>query len=262
MTIPGPGCGYDFRAVDNFLYFTELAQRVIKLMGQMGQHGRLYSVDMRLRPTGKSGALVSSIEAFQRYYQTPSAQIWERQSMTRARPLSTDTAFTHRVMDVIRAAITGVGWGVGIIYEVRSMRWKLEHSASPRNIKRGPGGIADVEFAVQLLQLKYGKGFPHILHPNLWTALDALHNAGLLPSTDYQTLKTSYSFLRHVESRLRIVTNRPQTDYPEDEEELDKLARRLGMAGLRTAKDLRGEIQRVTGNVRKCFEAIMLREQG
>ncbi|QVL30874.1 bifunctional [glutamate--ammonia ligase]-adenylyl-L-tyrosine phosphorylase/[glutamate--ammonia-ligase] adenylyltransferase [Telmatocola sphagniphila] len=257
---PVPGDHY-FRPVDNFLYFTELAQRVIKVMGQMGQHGKLYSVDMRLRPTGKSGSLVSSLEAFQRYYQSPAAQIWERQSMARARPLKGDTQFNEQVMAVIREAITGVTWSTVVIEEIRSMRKRLEHSASPRSLKRGPGGIADVEFAIQLLQIKYGRGFPHILQPNAWAALDALHNTGLLPSAEYQTLKLSYSFLRLAESRLRIVTNRPQNEYPEASVEQDKLARRLGIAGLRTAADLRDEIQRVTGNVRKCYESMLQREQ-
>ena len=257
QTVAGDPDAPEFRPVDNFLYFTELAQRVIKVMGQMGPHGKLYSVDMRLRPTGKSGALVSSLEAFERYYQSPAAQVWERQSMTRARPLSQDRAFTERVMEAVRGAITGVEWSPGVAAEIGAMRKRLENSASPRSLKRGPGGIADVEFAVQLYQIKNGRAFPHILHWNLWAALEALHNGGLLPTADYQTFKTSYSFLRQVESRLRIVTNRPQNDYPEAAEELDKLARRLGIAGLASAAELRDEIVRVTGNVRRCYERLL-----
>jgi [glutamine synthetase] adenylyltransferase / [glutamine synthetase]-adenylyl-L-tyrosine phosphorylase len=260
QTQPGPDTVY-FRGADNFVYFTEYAQRVIRATGQMGAHGKLYSVDMRLRPTGKSGSLVVPLEAFDRYYAEGGAQIWERQAMTRARPLLGDAGFTEIVLDSIRRAITGVPWGVGVLEEIRAMRRRLECNTTNRNLKRGPGGIVDVEFAVQLLQLKYGKGQPHILKSNAWEALDAAFQTGVLSPDEHQAFKRGYSFLRQVESRLRIVTNRATNEFPEAEEELDKLAKRLGIAGMRDARDFREEHQRVTNGIRRSYESLILREQ-
>ena len=108
------------------------------------------------------------------------------------------------------------------------MRERMEASRGARDLKRGPGGVVDVEFLMQMFQLKYGRERPALRTPNTWEALDALHAAGLLSAEEHAALQTGYDFLRRVQSRLRIVHNRSLDELPEGPEEVDKLARRLG----------------------------------
>ncbi len=242
----------------NSLYFTELAQRVIKTASQMGPMGRLYAVDMRLRPTGKSGSLVLPLAEFHRYFDSPGCQLWERQSLGRARVVRGDSAFAEEVTTAIRAAMLGKQWCPQLVDEVRGMRQKLEATASARSLKRGPGGIVDVEFVVQLLQLKYGREYPEILQPNIWDALDALETAELLPADDVASLRSGYSFLRLVEARLRIVTDRPLTEVPESVDDRAKLARRLGFD---SPEKFLVELVRIRGDLRARYDTITTRER-
>jgi glutamate-ammonia-ligase adenylyltransferase len=250
--------GLTSRGEANQLYFTELAQRVIKTASRMGPMGRLYEVDMRLRPTGKSGSLVLPLAEFRRYFAGAGCQLWERQSLSRARVVCGDAGFAGEVMAAVREAMLGPGWRPRLADEIRAMRKKLESTAGPRSLKRGPGGLTDVEFAVQLLQLKYGRQHPEVVRPNAWDALDALEASGILPASDAATLRDGYSFLRLVEARLRIVTDRPLTEIPEGEDGQAKLARRLGFDG---PAAFRAAFRQATAAVRAAYDAITAREQ-
>ena len=245
--------------VPNGQFFTDLAQRAIKALGGMGPMGKLYPVDMRLRPTGKSGTLVVPLCEFDRYYGAGSAGVWERQALCRARVIRGEPAFAAEVIDRVRAAVAGGPWSAGVVDEVRSMRAKLEAGPTARNLKRGPGGVADIEFLVQLLQMKYGRAYPDILGPNVWDALDALEGAGLLGADDAAGLRAGYGFLRQVTARLRIVTDRPLNELPEAPDEVAKLARRLGHAD---PAAFLAEVRRVTADVRRRYDALTSRERG
>ena len=237
----------------NAYYFTELAQRVIKTLGTMGPMGRLYAVDMRLRPTGKSGSLVLPLCEFERYFASGGAQLWERQSLARARIVRGDPDFARTVMERVRTALVGHSDSISLVNEVRKMREKLEATASPRNLKRGRGGLADVEFLVQLFQIRSGLGQPDLIHSNVWDALEALEAARLLSEEDAATLHSGYSFLRLVEARLRIVTDRPLTEVPDNPHDLAKLARRLGFE---TSQLFLNEVQRTTSSIRAVYERL------
>src|SRR5207253_3523775 len=196
-----------YELTDNFHFFTELAQRIIKVTSFPGPMGRLYHVDMRLRPTGKSGSLVMPLTGFRRYYEEGEAQLWERQSLTRARVVYGDPEFAREVMQAVEQGAYGVAWRPQLADEIQDMRERLEASRSDRDLKRGFGGIVDVEFVVQMFQLKYGRDFKPLHTKNTWEALGALREARLLDEKEYATLRAGYDFLRQVESRLRIVHN-------------------------------------------------------
>ncbi len=250
--------GTTTRGEANRLYFTELAQRVIKTTSRMGPMGRLYEVDMRLRPTGKSGSLVLPLREFRRYFAGSGCQLWERQALARARVVRGEGSFADEVTAAVRAAMLGPEWCPALVDEVTAMRRKLEATASPRSLKRGPGGLTDVEFAVQLLQLKYGRARPHVLTSNVWDALDELEGGGVLPAADADALRAGYSFLRLVEARLRIVTDRPLTEIPEAADDQAKLAHRLGFA---TPAEFLAAFRRTTASVRACYLAVTARER-
>lgn len=221
-----------FELTDNFHFFTELAQRVIRATSYLGPLGRLYQVDMRLRPTGQSGSLVIPLTEFRRYFGTgpteSAAQLWERQALTRARVVFGELEFGREVMAAVTEGALGLPWRKEYADDIRLMRERLEASRGERDLKRGFGGIVDVEFVVQLFQLKYGRDLPALRTGNTWEALDALHGARLLSDAEHQTLRSSYDFLREVESRLRMVHNRSLDELPGTPEDLEKLARRLG----------------------------------
>ncbi len=233
-------------------YYTTLAQKASTLASRPGPLGKLYEVDMRLRPTGKSGSLALSLDEFERYFGC-TAQVWERLALTRARVVRGDGDFAGRLMACVREAVAGKADGVATA-EVAAMRAKLEGAANPRSLKRGRGGLADVEFAVQLLQLRHGRTHPDVLNANVWDALDALAAAGLLGEEDATALRDGYSFLRFVEARLRIVTDRPLTEIPEATDDLAKLARRTGFA---SAEAFLHELAAKRAAVRKAYEGVL-----
>jgi glutamate-ammonia-ligase adenylyltransferase len=183
---------------------------------------------MRLRPTGRSGSLVIPLAEFVRYYQEGNAQVWERQALTRARVVHGDAVFGAAVLEAVWQGINARPWRSDMADDVLHMRRRLEASRSERDLKRGFGGIVDVEFLVQLYQLKYSRNLPDIRRPNVWDALDELLAAKLLKPADHAELRANYEFLRRIESRLRIVYNFSQDELPQRAEDLVKLARRLG----------------------------------
>jgi glutamate-ammonia-ligase adenylyltransferase len=248
----------------NSQYFTELAQRLIKMMSTLGPMGRLYAVDMRLRPTGKSGALVLPLAELDRYFTSGAAQLWERQALARSRVVRGEPEFAATVMTRVRAAVLGGAWCPAVADEVRRMREKLAATANTRSLKRGPGGIVDVEFLIQLFQIKYGRTDPEVFRPNVWDAIDALEAAGRILPLEATALRDGYSFLRLVEARLRIVTDRPLTEVPERADDLAKLARRLGFEsqpGDTSAHRFLVELARVRVEIRRLFDTLMARER-
>jgi glutamate-ammonia-ligase adenylyltransferase len=254
-----------FELTDNFHFFTELARRIIKAMSYMGPMGRLYQVDMRLRPTGRSGSLVIPLHEFQRYYEGGGAQLWERQALTRARLVFGDAAFGTEVMAAVQQAAYWMPWRPELVDEIRDMRERLEASGKPRDLKRGFGGIVDVEFLVQLFKLKYGRDLPALRTPNTWEALAALESSGLVAPGDCATLRGCYDFLRQVESRLRIVHNLSLDEVPERPEDLEKLARRLGFEpadGASAADRFLAELDWKLSRTRALFLTLVARERG
>src|SRR5262249_7869345 len=132
------------------------------------------------------------------------------------------------VMRAVGRAAYETPWRPGSADEIAAMRERLEASKPARDLKRGPGGLADVEFVVQTMQLKHGGGRPALRAPTTWQALAALHEEGLLSQEEHAALREGYDFLLRVQSRLRIVHNRTLDAVPESADEVEKLARRLG----------------------------------
>lgn len=229
-TVPPPGSTrWDrFELTDNFHFFSELARQIIRAASYMGPRGRLYQVDMRLRPTGKSGSLVIPLSEFERYYDEGHAQLWERQALTRSRVVFGDAEFAERVMQSIHREIYELEWKPEIAEEIKAMRGRVEASGSKRDLKRGFGGIIDIEFLTQMFRIKHGLKHPSIREPNTWLALDALHAENLINANEHATLRACYDFMRTVESRLRIFHNRSLDELPEAADDLEKLAKRMG----------------------------------
>jgi glutamate-ammonia-ligase adenylyltransferase len=213
----------------------------------------LYDLDPRLRPTGKSGSLAVSLEELQRYFAEGRGQLWERQALCKARPVYGAPEAAARTMQLIRKIIVENDWHPANAEEIRRMRIRMQQTASDRNLKRGIGGTVDVEFIVQMLQLKHAREMPEVLTPGTLDAIESLNRAGLLSDADARQLSQSYRFLRSVESGLRLMNTAARHDLPTDRMELEKLAFLIGWGN---SQQLVDDCRRLRQRNRDCFHRL------
>ncbi len=227
------------RAVTNFEVMSRLAQRLIHALSAYLDEGRLYEIDTRLRPSGQKGALVSSLAGF-RAYHAKEAALWERQALIKARTVAGDRALGAEIERLAEAHVYGGGHDdpAAMAAEIGRLRARMERELAQEtahrfNIKTGRGGLVDVEFLVQYLQLVHGPRLPSLRRRATADALAALAREGVLPAAEARALAESYAFLRRLENRLRIVHDRSIQQIADRGSELDTLARRLGYHGER-----------------------------
>ena len=259
----GPSDGPRQVTADEF--FARVAQRVISALTSAMEEGQLYQVDTRLRPSGNQGTLVSSLAAFQAYHEG-SAQLWERQVLLKARPVTGDTSLGQELTAWLQ------GWvhqacpnAEQLKLEVRRLRARLEQERGAGrpgffNLKLGHGGLLDVEFIVQFLQLLHGASRPQVRHTATLQALDALTRAGALPADLAHKLERGYRFLRRLEARLRVVRDRSAEHLPASAAGLEVMARRLAYrgTGAQTAgAQLLADYERHTEQIREIFMEIL-----
>jgi glutamate-ammonia-ligase adenylyltransferase len=236
----------------NSHFYSEFGQRLIRVASNLGPHGRLYEVDARLRPTGRSGALAVSFDAFARYFVEGTAQLWERQALCKARMVYGSESAGRQAMEIIAQAAFGTPWRPEFAAEIRQMRLRLEENASNRNLKRGQGGTVDTEFVVQMLQLRHGGKDPSVRTPGTLDAIAALQEGGHLSTDDADFFSKSYRFQRNIEARIRLMDAAGRHELPDNERELAKLAYLLGYK----AQKLVAEAQYYFAENRRRFERI------
>ncbi|MDX2037067.1 MAG: bifunctional [glutamate--ammonia ligase]-adenylyl-L-tyrosine phosphorylase/[glutamate--ammonia-ligase] adenylyltransferase [Isosphaeraceae bacterium] len=239
----------------------ELARKVLKVLEENSGLGRLYAVDTRLRPHGSSGPLATTLDRFVQYSQMQ-AHPWERLALTRARVVHATSGFNLRVNEAIRRILGSPISADALFAEMAEMRRRQAAATSATDLKRGAGGLADVEFLVQALQLiSFGTKL-EVTRPNTWDALDALRRAKVIDRAAHAQLTESYDFLRSVESRLRIVQNRSTRSWPETPREFALLARRLDYVGpedrigAAVSDDLARHRARIRGIFREIIPAV------
>ena len=215
-------------------YFSRVAQRTISALQTPTREGIAYKIDTRLRPSGNQGTLVSSLASFESYHAT-SAALWERQALAKARPLTGPAALRARIAEVITHVVYGRSLTGADVAEMAEMRARIAEergtSGDGLNIKTDRGGLVDVEFAVQMLQLRHGHAEPRVRVRSTPAALDALITVGALAADDGAQLRAGYAFLRDLEGRLRIEHDQPVEAIDADPVAMLGLARRLGYTG-------------------------------
>ena len=197
------------KSLDNAVFFARVAQRVIHILATLTASGELYPVDTRLRPSGSSGLMVSSLEAFERY-QREQAWTWERQALVRARPVAGSREVANR-FQAIRDAVLGEPRDAEALRaEVRDMRRKMREQLAAGepglfDLKQDPGGIADIEFMVQYGVLAWAHDHPALL---AWSdnirLLETLEREGLLPSEEANLLCDAYRAFRAAGHRCAL----------------------------------------------------------
>jgi glutamate-ammonia-ligase adenylyltransferase len=234
-------------------FFSELGQRIIKVATNLGPFGRLYQIDPRLRPTGRSGPLATSLSEFAKYFASGQGQLWERQALCKARLVVCPPEARPLAIATLHDAAFAPGWQASDLETVHAMRGRMERSAPSGNLKRGPGGLADIEFLVQSLQLKHGHDDLSLRVAGTFEALAALHAAGHLSRDDYEFFNDSYRFLRTLQARLRLMTPVTRDTLPEDPHDLARLA---GLLGYGSAATLLSDCQHITAENRRRFERL------
>jgi glutamate-ammonia-ligase adenylyltransferase len=218
-----------------FEYFSKIAEKTIAYLSTLTREGFVFRVDARLRPTGSKGPLVQSIDGFIHYFASQ-AETWERQALVRARFVAGDRAAGASYCRVIQDLIFQDADKAALGRDILEMRKRMEEelgkeSATHYNIKQGAGGLVDIEFLVQYLQLLHGKRRPRLRVPGTYDALRALRASKkekLLDEEEHRVLLGAYLFLRRLESRMRIVSNQATSELSRNPAELHALARRMG----------------------------------
>jgi glutamate-ammonia-ligase adenylyltransferase len=226
-----PGDAAAWGEHDAHTVFTRIAQRTISALATPTTEGIAYQIDTRLRPSGNQGSLVTSLAAFEAYHRSHAA-VWERQALVKAHVVVGPEPLRVRLEAAIEAVAYGRGLTVEEVEEVGRIRERMAHErGGDANIKTGAGGVVDVEFAVQLLQLAHGHCEPRVRTPSTRAALAALAATGILPAAEAAALRDGYAFLRALESRLRIERDQPPGNLDDDPVALLALARRLRFEG-------------------------------
>jgi [glutamine synthetase] adenylyltransferase / [glutamine synthetase]-adenylyl-L-tyrosine phosphorylase len=238
-------------------YQARLSQRLINAYTAQTQEGRLYEVDMRLRPSGNAGPIAVALDGFLRY-QESEAWTWEHMALTRARVIVAEPAFRSRIEAAIRRILTRPRDPEKLAGDVAAMRRRMETHNRPSSIwdvKQIPGGLVDVEFVAQYLMLRHAARHPEVLHANTAKALRALARHGLIGADQARELIEAGRLWRAIQSYLRLTTGGGF------EEQQAPEALRLSLARLAEAvdfADLTQKMDETAKRVRGIFTQIVI----
>jgi [glutamine synthetase] adenylyltransferase / [glutamine synthetase]-adenylyl-L-tyrosine phosphorylase len=240
---------------------TQLASALIRICGARTGEGTIWPVDAALRPEGKNGPLVRTLASHRAYYQRW-AKTWEFQALLKARPVAGDRALGTAYVDTVSELIWSAQDRPDFVAEVQQMRRRVEEHIPAgevdRQLKLGPGGLRDVEFSVQLLQLVHGRSDPRLRSGNTLEALEALSTHGYVGRDDAAELDRAYRFLRTLEHRIQLHRLRRTHLVPEGEADLRRLGRSLGLRG-DPVKELTEAWRRQAREVRRIHEKLFYR---
>ncbi|MDX9752966.1 MAG: bifunctional [glutamate--ammonia ligase]-adenylyl-L-tyrosine phosphorylase/[glutamate--ammonia-ligase] adenylyltransferase [bacterium] len=262
----GETSGGTLASIPNRSFFTFVAQKICDCLTKATADGFLYRVDTRLRPEGKNGPLASSLMMIEEYYHFY-GQNWERQALLKARAVAGPpeigkkfikliTPFTYRkyvdemeIADALRSIDR---------MRNRSLEMLGSDERRRRDFKNGYGGIRDIEFFTQAVQILYGGQYPEIRHGGTLLSLLRMHESGLLHSKEYGFLALAYQFLRRIEHRLQMVDEKQVYQLPTNEQEMALLAENLGYPNV---EQLKKEYEETTRHVRALYAGVFQRKE-
>ncbi|MCY3743262.1 MAG: DUF294 nucleotidyltransferase-like domain-containing protein [Candidatus Poribacteria bacterium] len=267
--------GETTKGMPNVEYFSAVGLALVNRLAGNGMG--IYEIDLRLRPHGAGGAIALPLAGYQHYYDT-TAEVWERQALTRARVVAGDIqGVGNRFLDIGHTFCYGSSLTSEDIAQIVHTRKRKEAQATRRpttrrrgrsktqtpiaNVKSGYGGLVDIEFAVQTLQLVHGGEAPSVRVQNTPLAIERLQNIGVLTEVQCDGLSEAYLFLRRVENALRIVHDRALDALPKNRTELAQLARRLGYEETEGASTVDAFLQdygKWTETTRSLFNQILV----
>ncbi|MEU7298675.1 bifunctional [glutamine synthetase] adenylyltransferase/[glutamine synthetase]-adenylyl-L-tyrosine phosphorylase [Streptomyces sp. NPDC007206] len=240
---------------------TRLASHLMRICSETTVEGSIWPVDANLRPEGRNGPLVRTLSSHLAYYQRW-AKTWEFQALLKARPVAGDAELGQDYVDALQPLVWKAAERENFVADVQKMRRRVVENIPAaeidRELKLGPGGLRDVEFAVQLLQLVHGRTDQSLRSGTTLDALQALAAGGYVGRDDAARLDEAYRFLRSMEHRIQLYRLRRTHLVPVAEEEQRRLGRSLGLRADPVA-ELNREWRRHTGVVRRLHEKLFYR---
>jgi glutamate-ammonia-ligase adenylyltransferase len=210
---------------------TRLASTMMQVCSDHTAEGAIWPVDANLRPEGKNGPLVRTLASHRGYYERW-AKTWEFQALLKARPVAGDRALGAAYVEAIAPLVWSAAGREGFVADVQAMRRRVLDNIPPgqadRQLKLGSGGLRDVEFAVQLLQLVHGRADERLRPPTTLSALARLIEGGYVGREDGRAMHDAYAFLRTLEHRIQLHRLRRTHVLPDDEDSLRRLGRSVG----------------------------------
>lgn len=243
------------------LFHSTVAERIVSLLGTTPP---IFRVDTELRPEGRSGAIARSLPAFQEYYERR-ASLWEFQALTRARHVAGDPALSAALLESVAPRVWRSDFSAADVDEIRHMKARIERERvrareDPRfQVKLGVGGLADVEFTVQLLQMRHGFEHPEVRTPNTYEAIDHLLSAGLIEPRDAEWLRDAYLLLNRVRNHMFLLRGLVTDALPSRDDEVERLARSLGYGRMSRSRFLE-RYMRVTRRARRVTDRLFYGE--
>src|SRR5256884_7484061 len=239
-------------------FFNRLGKRILETFSTPHPAGSLFRVDLRLRPEGSAGPLARSLESMENYY-AGFGETWERIALIKARGIAGSRELAYDFLRLHQPFIYPKNSTPDLLEEIAKIKHRIERDIVgtrklERDVKLGRGGIRDIEFVVQTLQVIHGARHPFLQEPNMLKALRALRELDLLASQEVLALDNAYRFLRRVEHRVQIEAEQQTHTVPDEPEALQRLARSLRFS---SANDFAAALQSRMSSVRPIFRRII-----
>jgi [glutamine synthetase] adenylyltransferase / [glutamine synthetase]-adenylyl-L-tyrosine phosphorylase len=239
-------------------FFNRLGNKILETFSTPHPAGLLFRVDLRLRPEGSAGPLARSLESMENYY-AGFGETWERIALIKARGIAGSRELAYDFLRLHQPFIYPKNSTRDLLEEIAKIKHRIERDIVgagklERDVKLGRGGIRDIEFVVQTLQIIHGARHPFLQEPSMLKALRALRELDLLASQEVLALDNAYRFLRRVEHRVQIEAEQQTHTVPDEPEALQRLARSLRFSSV---NDFTAALQSRMSSVRPIFRRVI-----
>ncbi|MBM3891123.1 MAG: glutamate-ammonia-ligase adenylyltransferase, partial [Verrucomicrobia bacterium] len=246
------------RVLSNAQFFTKLAEAIVTSVAARTPEGDLFRIDLRLRPEGNAGPLVRSLESFEHYYASR-GETWERMMLIKARWVAGSAHLVNEFLETVQSFRYPRSLSEDVIAEIAAIKQRIEREVVgdarlTRHVKLGVGGIREIEFIVQTLQLFHAGQMPFLQTPNTTEALHKLGQYERLPEHEVNDLLAAYRFLRMVEHRLQMEAGLQTHTIPTDHAALLRLARSLDF---KTVAAFEKALRQHTSRVRAIYDRLL-----
>lgn len=253
--------GKTINKITNHEYFCRLAQMITSAINDVTGDGFVFRVDLRLRPEGKSGDIAGSLRSYEIYYESW-GDAWEKQALIKARPVAGSERLGKEFLDIVKPFVYRKYLDYSSLEEIKDMKERIDKNVQKKrikgeDIKLGHGGIREIEFLIQAIQLIYGGREKWLQEKNSLRALHKISEKGILTYREYSELSKAYIFLRELENRIQIYRGLQTHELPKDKGELISLARKMDIRGENPEliiEKLLQSLKENRDNVRKAYE--------
>lgn len=249
------------KSITNQEFYSKMVQRSITFLSAYSHNGYLYKTDMRLRPSGSSGTLVTTLTGFEDY-QKKGAMLWEKQALMRSSVINYNSPLAAEFERIKAQSLYVCLIADEGVKEIFDMRMRIENEKGlpyeKNDIKAGYGGLLDIEFSAQMFQLMYGCKYEQLHTPNTHDAIHFFKDLDIMCSRDFYSFHKGYLFFRHLENLVRIYDNTDTSRLPKDEKLLDRMAEFFGYKS--GGQALLDEYHNLRRSVRAAFKRVFGKE--